>query len=93
MIYSSSAYQCSGERQPSTYYMVRQGQIAVAGFILMLIISKIDYHFFAKFAVPAVVVAYICEFLVTFTPLGIRVNGKKRWLGTPGLCASSPQSL
>lgn len=45
------------------------------GFIMMLIISKIDYHFFAKFAVPAVVVSYICEFLVTFTPLGIAVNG------------------
>ena len=85
MIYSSSAYNAQVSGQPSTYYMVRQGQIAVAGFILMLIISKIDYHFFAKFAVPAVVVAYICEFLVTFTPLGIRVNGKKRWLGTRSL--------
>ena len=85
MIYSSSAYNAQVSGQPSTYYMVRQGQIAVAGFILMLIISKIDYHFFAKFAVPAVVVAYICEFLVTFTPLGIKVNGKKRWLGTRSL--------
>ncbi len=85
MIYSSSAYNAQVSRQPSNYYMVRQGQIAVAGFILMLIISKIDYHFFAKFTVPAVVVSYICEILVTFTPLGIAVNGKKRWLGTRSL--------
>ena len=85
MIYSSSAYNAQVSRQPSTYYMVRQGQIAVAGFILMLIISKIDYHFFAKFTVPAVVLSYICEILVTFTPLGIAVNGKKRWLGTRSL--------
>ena len=85
MIYSSSAYNAQVSRQPSNYYMVRQGQIAVAGFILMLIISKIDYHFLAKFTVPAVVVSYICEILVTFTPLGIAVNGKKRWLGTRSL--------
>ena len=85
MIYSSSAYNAQVSRQPSNYYMVRQGQIAVAGFILMLIISKIDYHFFAKITVPAVVVSYICEILVTFTPLGIAVNGKKRWLGTRSL--------
>ena len=39
----------------------------------------------AKFTVPAVVVSYICEILVTFTPLGIAVNGKKRWLGTRSL--------
>lgn len=85
MIYSSSAYNAQVSRQPSNYYMVRQGQIAVAGFILMLIISKIDYHFLAKITVPAVVVSYICEILVTFTPLGIAVNGKKRWLGTRSL--------
>ena len=53
MIYSSSAYNAQVSRQPSNYYMVRQGQIAVAGFILM--------------------------------PLGIAVNGKKRWLGTRSL--------
>lgn len=85
MIYSSSAYNAQVSGLPSTYYMVRQGQIAMAGFILMLVISKIDYHFFARFTVPAVVVSYICELLVTFTPLGIAVNGKKRWLGTRSL--------
>ena len=48
----------------------------------MLVISKMDYHFFAKFTVPAIVVSYICMFLVNFTSLGIKVNGQKRWLGT-----------
>ena len=81
MIYSSSAYNAQVSGQPSTYYMIRQGGIAVVGFIMMLIISKIDYHSFMKFAVPAVVVSYICEFLVTFTPLGIAVNGKKKMAG------------
>ena len=68
--------------QGPAYYMKRQGYIALAGFAAMLVISKMDYHFFAKFTVPAIVVSYICMFLVNFTSLGIKVNGQKRWLGT-----------
>ena len=55
--------------------------IALVGFAVMLVISKMDYHFFAKFAPLAVIVSYACMILVNFTPLGIARNGKKRWLG------------
>lgn len=82
MIYSSSSYNAQVLGQGPAYYMKRQGYIALAGFAAMLVISKMDYHFFAKFTVPAIVVSYICMFLVNFTSLGIKVNGQKRWLGT-----------
>ena len=85
MIYSSSYYNAQVNGQPPAYYMIRQAQIAFVGFLMMLVISKMNYHFFAKFTIPAVVVSYICMFLVTFTSLGIEVNGKKRWLGTRSL--------
>mgnify|MGYP000485417466 CR=1 FL=1 len=82
MIYSSSSYNAQVLGQGPAYYMKRQGYIALAGFAAMLVISKMDYHLFAKFTVPAIVVSYICMFLVNFTSLGIKVNGQKRWLGT-----------
>ena len=82
MIYSSSSYNAQVLGQGPAYYMKRQGYIALAGFVAMLVISKMDYHFFAKFTVPAIVVYYVCMFLVNFTSLGIKVNGQKRWLGT-----------
>ena len=82
MIYSSSSYNAQVLGQGPAYYMKRQGYIALAGFVAMLVISKMDYHFFAKFTVPAIVVSYVCMFLVNFTSLGIKVNGQKRWLGT-----------
>lgn len=85
MIYSSSYYNAQVNGQPPAYYMIRQAQIAFVGFLMMLVISKMNYHFFAKFTIPAVVVSYICMFLVNFTSLGIEVNGKKRWLGTRSL--------
>jgi len=83
MIYSSSSYNAQVVLEKSaSYYMERQAVIALAGFIMMLVISKIDYHFFAKFTYLAIIVSYACMILVNFTPLGIEVNGKKRWLGT-----------
>lgn len=81
MIYSSSSYNAQIDGKAPSYFMTRQMYIALAGFAGMIIISKMDYHFFAKFAGLAVVVSYICMFLVNFTPLGISRNGKKRWLG------------
>lgn len=81
MIYSSSCYNAQVNGLKPSYYMTRQAAIGLVGFVAMLIISKMDYHFFAKFTIPAVLVSYICMFLVNFTPLGIEVNGKKRWLG------------
>ena len=85
MIYSSRYYNAQVNGQSPSYYMVRQAQIAFAGFVMMLVISKMNYHFFAKFTIPAIVVSYVCMLLVNFTSLGIEVNGKKRWLGTRSL--------
>ncbi len=85
MIYSSSSYNAQIAGLPASYYMLKQGKIALGGFVLMLFISKLNYHFFAKFTVPAVVVSYICVILVNFTSLGIEANGKKRWLGVGSL--------
>lgn len=83
MIYSSSSYNAQVVLgKDASYYMLRQGYIALAGFFMMLVISKLDYHFFARFTIPAIVVSYACMILVNFTSLGIEVNGKKRWLGT-----------
>lgn len=81
MIYSSSSYNAQIDGKAPSYFMTRQMYIALVGFAMMLVISKMDYHFFAKFAGLAVLVSYICMFLVNFTPLGISRNGKKRWLG------------
>ena len=53
MIYSASSY--TAQLNPlykgnGAYFMQRQAGIAAAGFVMMLVISKIDYHLFAKFA-------------------------------------------
>ncbi len=85
MIYSASSYQAQIKYGSAAHYMVRQGLIAAVGIVMMLIVSKMDYHWYAKFWKLGLLVAWVCMLLVTFTPLGIEANGKKRWLGTEAI--------
>ena len=50
------------------------------GFISMMIISNIDYRFWKKNAKAIGIVAVVLLLLV-LTPLGIKANGARRWLG------------
>lgn len=78
MIYSSSSYMAQLNFNDGAYFMMRQAKIAAGGFVLLLIISKMDYHIFARFSVAAYIMSYIFMIAVSF--VGREVNGKKRWL-------------
>lgn len=87
MIYSSSSYIAALEYSKSdgaAHYMIRQAQALALGFVGMIIISKIDYHFYKHFAVLGYVASVVIMVLVNYTPFGIERNGKKRWFGIPG---------
>lgn len=86
MIYSSSAYVAAQEYRNSDgsiHFLKRQAIISAGSFCIMLVISKMPYHWFKKFAIPGYLGAWLCMVLVDFTPLGIESHGKKRWLGLP----------
>ena len=61
------------------FYVIRQGVFAAAGVLIMYFVSKINYQTFRWLAVPALVGTIILLVLV-LTPLGVRINGAKRWL-------------
>lgn len=82
MLYSTTAYTASIENGNSMYYLIRQGGFCVAGFAGMLIVSKFDYHIFAKLSKPLYFVSFVLMGLV-LTPLGKTVNGARRWLRLP----------
>ena len=79
MIYSASSYTAQLMYGDAGYFMKRQAMIAAGGFVGMLIVSKMDYHWFAKFAVLAYFMSYVLMIAVSL--VGREVNGKKRWLG------------
>lgn len=83
MIYSASSYVAQLRYNDSFYFMTRQLKIAVGGLVIAIIISLIDYHFYAKFAVFAYILSYVLMIAVTL--FGREVNGKRRWLGVGSL--------
>lgn len=80
MIYSASYYRAQMDYGKPAYFATRQAGIAVVSGILMLLVSKIDYHWFAKFATFSYILCYVTMLLTMFTPLGVESHGKKRWL-------------
>ncbi|MEG0812934.1 MAG: FtsW/RodA/SpoVE family cell cycle protein [Clostridium sp.] len=94
MIYSASAYKAQMDYGNPAYFAMRQAAIAAGGGIVMYIVSKINYHWFAKFAYPAYVLSWITMLLTMLTPLGVASHGKKRWLRVgPGILQFQPTEL
>ena len=80
MIYSSSSYMAQiNYKGNAGYFMTRQAVIALGGFFLMILISRMDYHWYARFSNLAILVSW--GLMIAVSLFGREVNGKKRWLG------------
>ena len=58
-------------------YAVKQLEFAALGLIVLLALSRIDYHFWGKLAIPLMVVTIAVLILLLFLP---ESNGARRWL-------------
>ena len=74
MIYSASSYTAQLKYNNAGYFMMRQLKIGAGGLVLALIISKLDYHWYAKFSMFAYLLSYVLMIAVTL--VGKEVNGK-----------------
>ncbi len=78
MLYSTSAYSAQVDYGDDMYYFKKQAAISAICFLGMLVGSLVDYHIYAKFAVPLYIGS---NFLVVITRfVGVNVNGATRWL-------------
>ena len=92
MLYSTSAYEAQADFGNDMYYFSKQALIAAAGVAVMFIVSKIDYHFYGAFALEIYVFSLILMALVQ-TPLGVTINGARRWIGFPGNMTLQPAEV
>ncbi len=77
MLFSSSyayAYYYYGD---SYYFITRQAGYAVAGVVIMLLVSYFDYHHLHKFAIPVLLVSYLLLAVVLALPARNEVH---RWI-------------
>ena len=80
MVASASSYYALSNYENSNYFLVRQLVFGIVGFIVMLIISKIDYKNYKRWGYIFYILCLVLLILV-LTPLGQTRNGAKRWLG------------
>ena len=92
MLYSTSAYEAEVELGNDLYYFSRQALIGAVGFIIMIFISRIDYHIYGAFAAEIYAVAMVLMVLVK-SPLGITLNGARRWIRLPGNLTLQPAEI
>lgn len=82
MLYSASAYNSQAANNGDGMYLFRRQAMVTAGsFVVMLVISKIDYHLYAPVAKIIYYISIFLMVLVRWSPLGLEANGSKRWLG------------
>lgn len=84
MLYSTSAYEAQSKFNDGMYYLKRQGIISMGGLVIMLFVTRIDYHRYAKYSAALYGFAMLLMALVKYSPLGYEVYGARRWLQIPG---------
>lgn len=89
MLYSSSAYSAQVDYKNDMFFFTRQAIIGIIGFIVMFIVSKIDYHLYGAYAKELFWFSMFLMALVQ-TPLGKTVNGARRWIRLPGGLSLQP---
>ncbi len=99
MIYSTSSYNASRIYGKPTFYLEKQAIFGLIGVFLMLVVSKIDYHFYIKklpiIKMRPVTLLYIfCILLQTYVLIfGKEIKGAKRWIELGPLGSFQPSEL
>lgn len=89
MLYSSSAYSAQVDYKNDMFFFTRQAMIGIIGFIVMFIVSKIDYHLYGAYAKELFWFS-MCLMALVQTPLGKTGNGARRWIRLPGGLSLQP---
>lgn len=80
MMYSTSSYNAQIKFGDSAYYLKKQMLASGIGIVVMLFVTFMDYHIWRRFA-PVAYIGSIILILLVLSPLGMTLNGARRWIG------------
>ncbi len=83
-IFSATAPKCLDEGGNPAQFLFKQFICFVVGFFGLKFFTNYDYKKLADWNVVIMVSILVALFLVDFTPLGVTVNGAKRWINLAG---------
>lgn len=91
-IFSATAPKCLREGTNLASFLVKQMLYAGVGFFAMGFFAKFDYKKLEKFNNKFLWIVIILLLILQFTPLGVTINGAKRWINL-GFMQLQPSEL
>lgn len=85
MIYSSSSIWAEYKFHDSLRFVKAQSIFFIVGIIIMLIVAKIDYKLYYKYANQILLVCFLLLVLVLIPGIGTVRNGSRSWFGIGSL--------
>ena len=92
MVFSSSTVSMVSAGASPFKQAISQGMYCVLGFIVGIVLMVMPSIVYRKLGFAAVIVAIFLQ-LLTFTPLGVEVNGNAGWIGKPGVFTMQPAEV
>ena len=83
MIYSTGSYSGLQAEGDSAFYFKKQIKATLIGLVFMVVATAINYRVWYKIA-PVIYIGSIVSILMVLTPLGMTLNGARRWIGIGG---------
>ncbi len=84
MVYSTSSYSGLQDAGDSAFYFKKQLKATIIGLVFMFAATMIDYKLWYKFA-WVIYLGSLISILLVLTPLGMTLNGARRWIGVAGM--------
>jgi cell division protein FtsW len=81
MVYSASAVAAFHDYGDPYYYVKRQLLFALLGVVSMFVMMNVEYTFWRKWAVPALLICFGMLVIVLIPGLGVWRGGARSWLG------------
>lgn len=85
MAYSASTAQAFFSHGSSWYFLKKQLIFAVAGVVIMAVLSRVDYTVWRKLALPFTAVCLFLLAVVALPGVGATINGARRWISVGGM--------
>lgn len=80
MVFSASYYNSQSNGGTGVAFFLKQAMGAGIGFVMMIILSHIDYHRYQKAGVPFLLILISIILLVLVLFISDEINGAKRWI-------------
>lgn len=85
MVYSASSIMADKRYADGFFFLKRQGGFALAGFVIMAVVSQIDYRHYRKVASLVFLLSIGLLVAVLVPGIGTKISGAARWIRFPGV--------